>query len=456
MKSVKVKRNWLVTSGLRLDASFHLSDGVRTRRIIDNFCPYPTTTISEEADDLFKGNIHKRVYVDSPNHGHQFYSASDLFKLDPESGRYISKKYSPYLKELELKKDWILITRSGTLGKVINTRADHEGKIGTDDLVRIKPSEKKIKRGYFYSFLASRHGYGLLTQSGYGGVVKHIEPHHISNLPIPILPNEDQDYIHKCIDDACELRVSANNLISSAIKLLESRLPNLTFKKIYVSSINSRLNHNSRLEATYNTQSIECFYSAIEAVGIATKSIQQLSKEVFTPSIFKRVRADQAEFGVPFLSGSDLLSQYPTYQNYLSKKMKNIDSYILRDGWLAIQDSGTIGYVSYITKFLDGVSATNNLVRVVPNEEENYNYYIYCFLKTSIGQSLLKAHEYGSVQKHIDNNQVSNFRIPLIEDCIDEISDNIRIAMSNLSTACSLELKAITRVENEIESWQKS
>src|SRR5699024_6260971 len=132
MKSVKVKRNWLVTSGLRLDASFHLSDGVRTRRIIDNFCPYPTTTISEEADDLFKGKIHKRVYVDSPNYGHQFYSASDLFKIDLESGRYISKKYSPYLKELELKKDWILITRSGTLGKVINTRADHEGKIGTD------------------------------------------------------------------------------------------------------------------------------------------------------------------------------------------------------------------------------------------------------------------------------------------------------------------------------------
>lgn len=135
--------------------------------------------------------------------------------------------------------------------------------------------------------------------------------------------------------------------------------------------------------------------------------------------------------------------------------MKNIDNYILYEGWLAIQDAGTIGYLSYITKFLDGVSATNNLVRVVPNEDDNKNYYIYCFLKTKVGQKLLKSLEYGSVQKHIDNHQVSNFMIPMFNDIEEQITKKVKKCTDNLGDACFLEKQAIELVEKEIESWQK-
>src|SRR5690554_1630720 len=136
MKKVAVKHSWFAESGFRFDASFHLSDGVNTKRIIEKHCPYPTTTLGNESTELFKGNIHKRVYVTSPEHGHMFFTASDMFRADTDSGKYISKKYSPYLEELELKKDWILVTRSGTLGKVVYVTEDYDGKIGTDDLVR--------------------------------------------------------------------------------------------------------------------------------------------------------------------------------------------------------------------------------------------------------------------------------------------------------------------------------
>ncbi|WP_158829014.1 methylation-associated defense system restriction endonuclease subunit S MAD5 [Mucilaginibacter lacusdianchii] len=456
MKVIQVSSNWVIKTGVRLDASFHLSDGVSTRRILEHTCPYRLTTLSAESFELFKGNIHKRVYVQSKDFGHIFYSASDLFKLELESGKYVSKKHSPHLAELELRANWILITRSGTLGKVFYTTANHDGKIGTDDLVRINPAEKEIKRGYLYAFLASRYGYGLITQSSYGGVVKHIEPHHIKDIPIPILPESKQKLINDLIIKSSNLRVEANVLIKDAVTSLESALPTVIFDKIYITNIKSRTAHNSRLEATFNTNSIQKFYDEVAKNGIPTYTIKELSKEVFTPGIFKRIRTEKAENGIPFFSGSDLLSHYPVSENHLSRKMKNISNYILKEGWIAIQDAGTIGYVSYITDFLDGVSATNNLVRIVPNARKNYNEYIFCFLKTSVGQKLLKTLEFGSVQKHIDNNQISNFCVPVIESLFEEITEKVKASMNKLSEACFLEQDAIQQVETEIESWQES
>lgn len=115
-----------------------------------------------------------------------------------------------------------------------------------------------------------------------------------------------------------------------------------------------------------------------------------MSKNVFTPNIFKRQRTNDVSTGVPFLSGSNLTNFRPQFTSFLSKKMKNIDDYILRNGWIAVQDAGTIGYVTLINGYLDGVSATNNLVRIIPNEG-NDNLYIFAFLKTKQGQFILKV-----------------------------------------------------------------
>lgn len=453
MKTISIKHKWFSESDLRLDASYHLSDGPLTKLKLKNSV-YEVTTLSKVTKDIYKGNIFKRSYVDNPNTGFHFMTASDMMKTNFESGKFVSKKYTN-VANLLLKKGWILVSRSGTIGNTVYTNEDFEGILGTDDLIRVIPSEKKILSGYIYAYLTSKYGYGLLTQSGYGGVVQHIEPHHIENLPIPILPVAQQQEIHNLIVEASNLRVQANILLNEAVKLMEEKLPSIEFKSIYKAKISSRINHNSRIEATYNTNSIEGFYEAIEQSNIELRSISELSQQVFTPGIFKRIRTNNPEKGIPFLSGSDLLNQYPNFQSFLSRKMKNIDNYILHEGWLAIQDAGTIGYLSYITKFLDGVSATNNLVRVVPNEDDNKNYYIYCFLKTKVGQKLLKSLEYGSVQKHIDNNQVSNFMIPMFKDIEEQITKKVKKCTENLSDACLLEKQAIDLVEKEIESWQK-
>ena len=135
--------------------------------------------------------------------------------------------------------------------------------------------------------------------------------------------------------------------------------------------------------------------------------------------------------------------------------MANIDNYILKDGWLAIQDAGTIGYVTYVHKFLDGVSATNNLIRIIPNSSQNFNPYIFTFFKSKVGQKILSNFEFGSVQKHIDNHQISSLLIPIFDNILKNISDLVLSSMEKFGNACDKEKTAIDLIEKEIDQWQQ-
>ena len=86
--------------------------------------------------------------------------------------------------------------------------------------------------------------------------------------------------------------------------------------------------------------------------------------------------------------------------------------------------------------------------------EKNNNPYIFAFLKTKQGQAILKSLEYGSVQKHIDNNQVSRIKIPILP-MYTEISTNILSYLDKLTEACNKEFQAIQLVETEIDQWQQ-
>ncbi|HNW70734.1 MAG TPA: restriction endonuclease subunit S [Bacteroidales bacterium] len=218
MKSIIAKREWFDESDLRLDASFHLSDSVLIKhKYIKS--PVAMTTINEQAVEVFLGNIFKRIYVADLSRGVPYLTGSDMIKSDIESGKYLAKKQAQQLKHLMLKKGWILVSCSGTLGNVVFTNDMFENHIATHDLIRIIPNNKDVKSGFLFAYLASKYGYALLTQSSYGGVVKHIEPEHIYHIPVPIFPPENQEEIHNLITQAADLRVEANNILNKTKEL---------------------------------------------------------------------------------------------------------------------------------------------------------------------------------------------------------------------------------------------
>lgn len=456
MRIAHIKSNWLLDSDIRLDAPFHLSDGVKTKRIIDKFCPYPKTTLGQESQELFKGNIHKRIYVDSPSHGLVFYSASDLFKLDLQTDKYVSKKYSPFVDQLILRKDWILITRSGTLGKVFFTTEDYEGKYGTDDLVRIKPAEQKIRKGYLHAYLTSKYGFGLLTQSGYGGVVKHIEPHHIKDLQIPILPEPKQTEINDRIIESAELRVLSNKFLKKAIRIFESQIGqsavHLGFQAGKV-SFNSVKGFQKRLDGQY--QLLWKNLRKEKSSEFEYLSLSSLASSIFVGGRGKR---NYVENGVPFLSSSEMMLLNPKRGcKQVSKNNPGLNSMTVSKSDILISRSGTVGNTVLVGDDLAGTAISEHALRLVIDNNKISPNYVFCFLKTRQGMKSMEASSFGSVIITLNEDLIGNIEIPILDKDIQrEIHDLIESYSKSLDEATRLENKAIELVENEIESWQKS
>ncbi len=123
MKTGHVNFKSLVPIGLRFDASYHMSEGVETRRMVES-SPYGCYKTQEIADDIFIGPRARRYYVSNPNNGIPFLSSSDILLADLDNLKLASKKYMP-TQEMMLQKGWTLITRSGTIGNCAFANAKH-------------------------------------------------------------------------------------------------------------------------------------------------------------------------------------------------------------------------------------------------------------------------------------------------------------------------------------------
>ena len=101
----------------------------------------------------------------------------DLGKAKPAQLRMLSNLY--------LKRGMILITDSGTVGRVVITTSYHQGGIGTNNLIRVVTDDEALT-GYLYQFLNSELGQHQLKANIYGAIVDHIEPDEAKKVLVPV------------------------------------------------------------------------------------------------------------------------------------------------------------------------------------------------------------------------------------------------------------------------------
>jgi len=165
----------------------------------------------------------KRIYVEEGN-GRVFFGGKQLYELDPSNKKYLSlTHHGDRIKEqLELKENMILITCSGTIGKVSLVPKHWENWTANQHIIRIVPSDLNIA-GYLYVFLSTEYGRVLINRFTYGSVVDEITDKHVGNIPIPILKNaESQKRINDLALAANEKRFNAFKLEQEAISKIKS------------------------------------------------------------------------------------------------------------------------------------------------------------------------------------------------------------------------------------------
>ena len=361
-----------------------------------------------------------------------------MLQFRPHSDSYLAKKPSQ-LEKCTVSKNSILVTRSGTVGRcVIVGERLHKFAI-SDDAIRVEPAETPL--GYLYAFLMSWIGQALLTKNQYGSAIKHLEPHHISGIPVPLLPESEMNDIADCITTAYSLREEANQLLDDATNALydELELPKFDERLVdYLPSPSSE--HQSdgmrlrayatmasqldgRLDASYH---LPLSASVIEVMRESGRypllALSEVCENVLLPGRFKRIYVKE-EFGVPFIQGSHIPLMKPYDLKFISRNdRRNVKQCTIGAGWVMVTCSGTVGRIGIVPTMWAGWLASQHIIRLVARRDAYSPGFIATFLMTPFGQHQLLSKIYGAV---VDELTAEDVELVLIPDAPKTIQDNI-------------------------------
>lgn len=416
----------VVARGKRLEASVFDVEAKQARMLISKG-KYPQSFIGGTdgmASSYVCGRF-KRIWVEKSDM--PIYQPSSIVDIKPTPDGYISAKTKTNIGNLRVKENQILMTCSGTIGKVSFVSRTLASKIFSHDLLRID-CRKPDEAGYIYAFLKSKIGNKILLTNSYGAVITHIEPEHLATVPIPDAPTMLKKKIHDLIVRSYELRDESNDLIDQATALLigELKLPDIDafdvglYKKAApVDTFSVRLSEMSgRLDASYHVPIVDAIIEHLKryAEEVTTVGDPRISREVILPGRFKRVYVDE-RYGVPFFGGRSIGELDPSDKKYLSlsqhdKKIK--DELTIHTGMILLTCSGTIGKIAIVPKHWDKWAMTHDIIRLVP--AENINGYVFIWLQSEYAAKLINSFAYGSVVQHIEKEHIKQLAIPLLRN----------------------------------------
>lgn len=251
-----VRSGWLDEGGRRLDCNPYMSGALEARDTLKQLTVRKdalSTLTAGHAGGIYNGPMFKRNYVESPEHGVPFVTSGSMLQADLSSLPLLRRKdaESGRLSYLRLRHGMMLISCSGTIGRMTYVRPDMDGVWSSQDVLKVVPDPACIPPGYLYAFLSSRYGVPLVVSGTYGAIIQHIEAEHIADLPVPRFDPEFECEIHRLIEESANLRSVASKKLSEALKQLEveagfaaTDLPQVTelsYSSVKCSSLNDRL-----------------------------------------------------------------------------------------------------------------------------------------------------------------------------------------------------------------------
>ncbi len=227
MKEKVVRSAWLERQGRRLDCGPYLSGAIEAKELLGAL-PVRRANLSAvtrgPAGGIYNGPQFVRNYVQDQRYGIPFLSSGSMLHAEFSNVALLRKSdaQSSRLAHLRLEDGTTLISCSGTIGRMAYTRREMAGMWSSQHVMKVVPDPTFVRPGYLYAFLSSRFGIPLVTGSTYGAIVQHIEPKHLTDLPVPLAPAAVQKEVHRLVTEAAELRTEASAVLSSIIRDIEN------------------------------------------------------------------------------------------------------------------------------------------------------------------------------------------------------------------------------------------
>ena len=198
-----------------------LNEALRKVLDFDNKEGWSTTTVGQLEADM-------KIYIgprwNSSTNLIPFLTANAALELRRFSIKWMdpakaSKQQLIYMNMLKVKEGDILISRSGTIGKVTYaTKRLSEDFLISDDLVRVRVKDVKL-RAYLLAYFMSKTALNLMLLDEYGSVQQHLQPRHIQQMIVPV---PEDWYLAKDMIDAGNAFIDAMEKMSDADNMVQN------------------------------------------------------------------------------------------------------------------------------------------------------------------------------------------------------------------------------------------
>lgn len=168
-----------------------------------------------------------RIWAQGVEHGFPYLNATDLMSFaalgEPAQVRFLSKASDVNIDRLIVREGMILVTCSGTIGRIFEVPKALDGWAGTHDIVRVVPKDHDLK-GYIRAFLCSPYAQTQLLSHTHGGQIDHITAEQVGSCLVPMIGNDQMRAISVQMDEAEQMKQEAAGMILESLSLFSGAL----------------------------------------------------------------------------------------------------------------------------------------------------------------------------------------------------------------------------------------
>ena len=218
---------WLYAAGLRFDAGYYNAETVEAHREMAA-SGLKMQRLGDVTESIFIPPRFKRVYVEQA-HGVPFLQGTHLVHFRPTDVKYLSRSVHKNLDVWKIESGWILVTRSGTIGRAAIALQQWDGWAASEHIIRVVPqADGPCPAGYIYAWLSSPLGQAQFNGI-YGAVVDELTAEHVEEILIPVPETEEQREIVNSVNalamDAVATKELALEQDALAVETLHRLMP---------------------------------------------------------------------------------------------------------------------------------------------------------------------------------------------------------------------------------------
>lgn len=396
-------------------------------------------------------------YTVDEGRGLPYLSAGQVFESKPRVRKWLAEAMVKNPDTLRVDPAWLLLSRSGEVGRVTAVYREHADKIISDDMLRVVPRNSE-DYGWLYAYMKTPTFLAIARSAQYGHMIKHLEPEHVLGMPVAMPESDIRRSIGRDVTRALEnrqaardLQAQADALYAKAINPTGASVENGIFSTVSASSVFAG---SRRLEGQFHNAAVLRIEDMVTRCGTLVQPLEDVVESVTVGARFKRYFG---EHGTPYRSASELFDvNPPVTKRIYSALLPDPEKYMLRDGWIIMacsgQTYGLLGRTMVLTENHDGVFGSHDLIRIVPDQARARSGYLHTVLNhVDYGRPRIVRYASGTSVPHLDPQDIRQVMIPRLslaqEGAIADLSDQ---ATRLSAEADRLETSAVEEAERAI------